>query len=132
LAKDRVDIGELEHFEMLEDRAVFRPTGQFSVEQAVELVRAAIEFARARHIRKLLVDASNLTVFEPPSIARRYFFVHDWARAAAGRVRVAFLARPEMIDPQKFGHTVAANVGFITDVFTTEEDAQIWLQASST
>jgi hypothetical protein len=33
-----------------------------------------------------------------------------------------------MIDPQKFGHTVAANIGFIAEVFTAGEDALIWLQ----
>jgi hypothetical protein len=125
-------MSELEHFEVLSDYAVFRPTGQVSVEKGAELVTTAIAFARAHRIRKLLVDASNLTGFEPPGIATRYFYMHDWARASAGSVRVAFLARPEMIDPQKFGRTVAANVGFIANVFTTEEDALNWLQGSST
>jgi hypothetical protein len=117
-----------EHFEILKERAVFRPTGKVSIEQVVELVTAAIAFARSLHIQKLLVDASNLTGFESPSVATRYFFVHKWARAAAGSVRVAFVARPEMIDPRKFGTIVAANVGFIADTFTTEEDALIWLE----
>src|SRR5262245_19036923 len=123
-----VGMSELEHFEILKDHAVFRPTGQVSVDSGAELVTTAIAFARARRIRKLLVDASNLTGFEPPGIAARYFYMHGWARAAGGYVRVAFLARPEMIDPQKFGRTVAANVGFTADVFTTEEDALNWLQ----
>jgi hypothetical protein len=117
-----------EHFEILKEHAVFRPTGKVSIEQAVELVTAAIAFARSLHIRQLLVDASNLTGFEPPSVTTRYFFIQKWARAAAGGVRVAFVARPEMIDPQKFGTIVAANVGFIADTFTTEEDALIWLE----
>ena len=117
-----------EHFEILKERAVFRPTGQVSIEQAVELVTSAIAFARSLHIQKLLVDASNLTGFEPPAIAMRYFFVHEWARAAEGGVRVALVTRPEMIDPRKFGITVAANRGFTADAFTTEEDALIWLE----
>jgi hypothetical protein len=33
-----------------------------------------------------------------------------------------------MIDPQKFGTTVAANFDFTADVFTTEQDAMIWLE----
>lgn len=117
-----------EHFEILKERAVFRPTGKVSIEQAVELVTAAIAFARSLHIRKLLVDASNLTGFESPSVTTRYFFVHQWAHAAAGGVRVAFVVRPEIIDHRKFGAIVAANVGFIADTFTTEEDALIWLE----
>src|SRR5262245_14937656 len=108
-----VSMDELEHFEILEDHAVFRPTGQLSVEHAVELIVTAIAFARARGIRNLLADVSNLTGFEPPSIHRRYFFAFDFARAAKGVVRVAFVTRPEMIDPQKTGSVVAASFGFI-------------------
>jgi hypothetical protein len=92
-----------------------------------ELVTTAIEFARSLNIRNLLVDITNLTGFEPPDIALRYFIIHDWARAAGGSVRVAILVRPEMIDHQKFGNTVAANAGFAADTFTTEEDALTWL-----
>lgn len=117
-----------EHFEILNERAVFRPRGQVSIEQAVELVTAAIAFARSLHIQKLLVNASNLSGFEPPDIAMRYFIIHEWARAAAGGVRVAFVAIPEMIDARKFGTTVAANMGFTAHAFTSEEDALIWLE----
>ena len=117
-----------EHFEILKEHAVFRPTGKVSIEQAVELVTAAIAFARSLQIRQLLVDASNLTGFEPPDVAMRYFIVREWARAAAGGVRVAFVAIPEMIDARKFGTTVAANVGFTANAFTSEEDALIWLE----
>jgi hypothetical protein len=118
-----------EYFEILKERAIFRPTGQVSIEQAMELVTGAIAFARSLHIRKLLVDASNLTGFEPPDVAMRYFFIQEWARAAEGGVRVALVARPEMIDPRKFGTTVAANRGFTADAFTTEEDALNWLES---
>src|SRR5215813_1539689 len=118
-----VGMSELEHFEILENCAVFRPTGQVTLECAVETVKVAIAFAREHRIRKLLVNTSNLTGYEPPGIATRYFFINDWARAAGGDVRIALVARPEMIDPQKFGRTAAANVGFIIDVFKTEEEA---------
>ena len=117
-----------EHFEILKERAIFRPTGQVSIEQAMELVTGAIAFARSLHIRKLFVDISNVTGFESPDVVSRYFYIHEWARAAGGLVRVALVARPEMIDPQKFGITVAANIGFIAEVFTSEEDALKWLE----
>ncbi|HEU0175155.1 MAG TPA: hypothetical protein VFV58_12920 [Blastocatellia bacterium] len=117
-----------EHFEILKDHAIFRPAGQVSIEQAVELVTAAITFAHSRHIRKLLIDVSNLTGFKPPGVAMRYFFIQDWARAAAGSVRVALVSRPELIDHQKFGATVAANRGFTADAFLTEQDALTWLE----
>ncbi len=117
-----------EHFEIMENHAVFRPIGQVSLQQAVEMVTAAIGFARARDIRKLLVITSDLTGFEPPTITTRYYFVKEWAEASRGAVRVALVAQPEMIDPRKFGVTVAANSGLIGDVFASEEEALAWLQ----
>ena len=117
-----------EQFEILENYAVFRPTGKVSLERAVEMVTDAIVFAREHRIRKLLVNTSNLTGYETPDVATRYFFVHDLARAAARSVRVALVTRPERIDPQKFGITVAANCGVIAEVFTSEEDALKWLE----
>jgi len=116
-----------ENFEILGDYVVFRPTGKVTLERAVEMVTDAIVFAREHCIRKLLVNTSNLTGYEPPSLTARYFFVHDWARTARD-VRIALVTRPERIDPQKFGITVAANRGFIAEVFTSEEDALKWLE----
>jgi len=91
-------------------------------------VTTAISFARARNIRKLLIDGSNLTVIERPGYASQYFFAHDWARAAAGSVRVAIVVKPDRFDPQKFATTVAANRGFTADSFTSVEDALSWLE----
>jgi hypothetical protein len=116
-----------EHFEILKERAVFRPMGQVSIAQVAELVATAIGFARSINIRRLLVDITNLTGFEPPDLALRYLIIHEWARAAGKSVSVALVVRPEMIDQQKFGSTVAANIGFVADAFTTEEDALTWL-----
>jgi hypothetical protein len=118
-----------EHFEILKEHAVFRPTGQVSIVQAVELVTEAIDFARSLNIQKLLVNITNLTGFEPPDVAMRYFIIHEWARVAGRGVRIALVARSEMIDYQKFGTTVAANAGFVADSFVTEEDALIWLES---
>ena len=121
-------MSKLEHFEILKERAVFRPTGQVSIGQAAELVATAIGFARSINIRRLLVDITNLTGFDPPDLALRYFIIHEWARAAERSVRVALVARLEMIDQQKFGSIVAANIGFVADAFTTEEEALTWLR----
>jgi hypothetical protein len=121
-------MSELEDFEILKDYAVIRPTGQVTLERAVEMVTDAIAFARGHRFRKLLIDITNLTGFESPGVATRYYTIHEWARAAGGIVCVALVARPEIIDPRKFGTTVANNIGFKADIFTTEEDALIWLE----
>jgi hypothetical protein len=123
-------MSEPDPFELIEDRAVFRPSGQVSLDEAIQLVTSAITFARERHIRKLLVVTSGLKGFEPPSITDRYFFVQEWALAAKGAVRVAVVARPEMIDSRKFGVTVAVNRGLVGDVFASEEEALAWLQST--
>jgi preprotein translocase subunit YajC len=39
------------------------------------------------------------------------------------------VARAEMIDPKKFGVTVAANSGLVGDVFESEEKALAWLRS---
>lgn len=118
----------IEHFEIVDDRAEYRPVGRVSVSDAAQLVTAAIDLARVQRVRKLLVNATALTGFPSPSIASRYQMVHQWARAAGGLVRLAMVLRPDMIDPQKFGITVAGNAGLIAEVFATEADALAWLQ----
>jgi hypothetical protein len=120
-----------EDFKIVGDHAEYRPSGQVSLDQAIQAVASAITLARERHVRNLLVDTSRLTGFKSPSLIERYHFVHDWARAAGGAVRLAMVARPEMIDPQKFGVTVAANAGLIGDVFASEEEALRWLSELS-
>jgi hypothetical protein len=117
-----------EHFEIMKGHAVFRPTGQVSLEQAVQLVTSTLDFACENHIQKLLVVTTGLNPIEPPNLATRYFFIRDWAHAAQGKVCVAMVARPEIIDFQKIGTIVAENAGFRCNVFALEEEALAWLQ----
>ena len=118
-----------EHFEIVEDTGIFRPAGRVSLDQAVQMVSSAITFARDQNIRRLLVVTSALSGFEAPSTVTRFEFVQKWACASGGVVRVALVARPEMIDPQRFGITVAANRGLIGNVFVSEPEAMAWLQS---
>jgi hypothetical protein len=117
-----------EKFETVEGFAAFRPVAELTTEQAIQLVASAIALARAQGIPKLLIVTNGLTGFASPSLGTRYFFAHKWADAAKGQVSVAMVARPEMIDPQKFGAVVATSAGLKTDVFTSEADAIAWLR----
>ena len=117
------------NFEVVAERGFFRPLGCVSLDKAVELVDGAIAHARALGITKLMVNASLLTGFESPSLSERYFLVEKWARTARGAVRLAMVIRPEMIDPQKFGVTVAINRRLIADVFAAEVPAIAWLDS---
>jgi hypothetical protein len=121
-------MSELQGFEMVGDHAEYRPTGELSLAQATQLITSGIEFARKRKVKKLMVVTLGLEGFQPPSVIQRYYFIHEWAKASAYSVQVAVVARPEMIDPKKFGATVALNLGFASDVFTSEEAALTWLR----
>ncbi len=119
-----------EHFEVGEEFAIFHPVGRTSLDEGARIVSDAIALARQREQRKLLVDISSLTGVEPPSVTARYWLIREWVEAAGGRVRVvAFVLPPELVDEQKFGVTVARNLGLVCDVFTSEVEAVAWLRA---
>ena len=120
-------MSELQNFEMVGDHAEYRPTGELSLDRATRLIASGIDFARERRVKRLMVVTLGLTGFQPPNIIQRYNFIHEWGKASAHFVHVAVVAHPEMIDPKKFGVTVARNIGFVSDVFTSEEEAKTWL-----
>jgi len=57
----------------------------------------------------------------------RYAMATKWVGSAGASLRVAIVARAELIDPQKIGILVMQNRGGSGDVFTTEPDALAWL-----
>ncbi len=118
----------LKDFEILTSHAEFRPTAETTLHEAAQLITAAIVFAREQKVRKLMLDITGLTGFAPPNLATRYFFFQEWARAAQGQVSVVFVARPEMIDPEKIGILIAENAGLRGDAFTNREEALAWLE----
>ena len=73
------------------------------------------------------MDITGLTGFKSPDTAARYLLVQEWARAADQRVRLAFVSRPEMIDPQKAGVAAARSFGLVGDIFESEGEALAWL-----
>jgi hypothetical protein len=52
-----------------------------------------------------------------------------WAESAGSTLRVALVARTELIDPQKIGVLIMQNRGGNGDVFTSEADALEWWEA---
>lgn len=128
-------LSNLSNFEVKKGYAVFRPAGQISVEQSVALVKEVIKFARSLKVRKLLVDITNLTGFEPPGIELQRFLITEWARVAEGDVCVALVTKPEMAEcedePLRMT-SIAGEIGFTADVFTAERDAVDWLEHATT
>lgn len=96
--------------------------------QAVERVAAAVRRMVAEGQPHLLVDVGNVA-FDAPSLVDRLCMVRQWAEVAGGRLRIAMVARPEFIDPNRFGVVAAANFGLSGQVFEREADAIAWLRA---
>ena len=116
-----------DHLVVSEGICEFRPRGESSLVEAVELIRRAIAYCRDRHIDKLLVVTTGLVGVSIPTLVDRFLMVEEWALAARGMVVGAIVASPEYIHPEKFGVRVAANFGWVADVFTSEADARRWL-----
>ena len=113
------------------DLAVFRPSGPVSLEEAAARITAAIALAREQQVPKLLIEMSGWGRLRSPSVTERYFFVREWAEAAHRGFRMAVVAPSELIDAEKFGVTVARNNGLLADIFTSEQEALLWLQKSA-
>jgi len=116
-----------EHFHLSAEYISYRPQLEVTFAQVIDLCSNAISFARLHDIKFLLVDTTRLTGFGPPNTLERFEFADRCATAAEGKTKVAFLAKPEMIDPKGFGLAVARNRGFWTGIFASEHDASRWL-----
>lgn len=119
----------MENFEHVGTRGFYRPVAQVTFEQAVDLIETAIAHARKLGLVDLLANSTRLTGFTPPSVFARYAMATRWVGAAGVTLRVAIVARAELIDAQKIGVLIVHNRGGTGDVFTNESDALKWLDA---
>ena len=113
-------------FIVVEDTAYYRPVGQVSFPEVSKLISTALSVCRKNRIRKLLYNTKGLTGFGVPNTVQRYWFCVQLATNAK-EIIVAVVAQEQMIDPDRFGTTVARNRGAIADIFSSESDAQNWL-----
>jgi len=108
---------------------IFRPSGECSFVEAIELIRNAIERCRHREVSRLLVNLTGLTGISIPSLFDRFLALEELAHAAEGQVSVALVVPTEYIHPEKFGVAVAAHFGQKFDVFSSETDALVWISS---
>lgn len=113
-------------FEHCDGYSCFRASGQVTFNEAVAIVARAISEAADQGIQRLLVDTINLWGFPHPTTSERQFMAEQWASRSRG-LRLAVVARPDLIDPLHFGVMVARHKGLWTNVFTSEPDAIEWL-----
>jgi len=107
------------------------PSSQRVFERVVDLVAQVIRQAVAQGQPHLLLDVRE-AAFDAPTLVDRLHMARQWAEAADGRLRIAVVARPEFIDPERFGVVAAGNFGLAGQVFEQEEEAIAWLRAERT
>jgi hypothetical protein len=115
--------------ELMDDVPVARLLSTQRVfDRAVERVAEFIRETVAKGHPHLLLDVRD-AAFRSPSVVDRMRMARLWADAADSRLRIVVVARPEFIDPERFGVVVAANFGLTVQVFECQEDAIAWLRA---
>jgi len=119
----------MDSFEQVGTRGFYRPVGEVSFEQAVDMVAQAMRHARTLGLVDLLANTTRLTGFPTPSVFARYAMATKWAENTGSTLRVAMVARAEVVDPQKIGVLMMQNRGGNGDVFTSETDAIAWLDS---
>jgi hypothetical protein len=113
----------MDSFEQVGSRGFYRPVAEVSFEQAVDMVAESMRHARMLGLVDLLANTSHLTGFAPPTVFARYAMATKWAENTGSTLRVALVARPEVVDPQKIGVLMMQNRGGSGEVFTNETDA---------
>jgi len=116
-----------ETFDVKDGMAVYRPVGECTLVEAVEVIKGAIARCRTQNLRGLLVTARGVYGVAIPTLIDRFLAVEEWAEESDGMVVVALVVHPQYIHPRKFGVKVAADFGLTTDIFTSEVNARAWL-----
>jgi hypothetical protein len=108
--------------------------GIYDALEALQVLREAIEAALAHKQTKVLVDCRELT--GTPGTMQRFDladtitrFYHE--RRGSSVIRLAIVGTEPLIDPVRFGETVAHNRGFPIKVTTDLDEALSWLALDS-
>jgi hypothetical protein len=109
-------------------------TGEFSLEEAKRTFLEMLDAVAQHKTAKLLLDGRELQG-EPTTIQR--FLYGEFAAYAVARYRrehglshilqCAYVLHEPVLDPQRFGETVAVNRGMWVKAFDNPEDALVWL-----
>jgi hypothetical protein len=99
--------------------------GMGEVGEASEQFESIAEHCKLTKNGKLLIDTTRYDV--KVSVIDRFSFGTSSQIFAVHRIKVAFVCRPEQLDPRKIGVIVAQNRGVAVEVFTDFRPAEEWL-----
>jgi hypothetical protein len=116
----------LEHIDGI---AVLRPGGHYRTAQAaIDRISAVLAAATAAGLDRCVIDIMAMEGFPAPTLSERHGMARAWAAAVNGRMVVAMVCVPELLDPERFGVVAAANFGLHSSAFTSVGDAVDWLR----
>ncbi len=118
-------------FEIVGERAFYRPRGSVSTGQLADLITTALTCTRGASVQTVLINISAMTGFKSPGPAYRRWAARRWAEALGSEIPVAMVARVEHICPEKTGLLVAAEEGVHAFICVTEAKAIAWLDAQA-
>lgn len=107
--------------------------GKFSLQEAQRTFIEILEAVSEHQTRKVIVDGRKL--IGNPEIIERFFFgefaaqtVADYEdRGVSRATKFAYVLKEPMLDPLRFGETVAVNRGMHVKAFDCPEEALQWL-----
>jgi hypothetical protein len=112
--------------------------GEFSLAAAEESFQQLLEALVKDKLRKVLVDGRQI-VGDPEPLERFYYgkYVADSVSQMINRLRIdvprfAYVLREPVLDPNRFGETVAVNRGMRVRTFDDLQQAEWWLGISAT
>jgi hypothetical protein len=107
--------------------------GEFSLEEAKSTFMEILGAVAQYQAQKVLFDGRN--VRGKPREFERFLYGDFAAKETIKLVnehgivpRFAYVLRPPLRDPQRYGETVAVNRGMIVKTFETPEEALKWLE----
>jgi hypothetical protein len=123
------------HLEIRPDSDLLRvsATGDFSLAEAKRTFLEIMEAAAIHRTKRVLFDGRTLTG-SPQTMERFYYgqFAAETVaqyqeRGVSPAIPFAYVLKEPVLDPERFGETVAINRGMRIKVFDNLEDALKWL-----
>ena len=104
--------------------------GEYEIESVLEVYSTAFDLAADENLDAILVDGIALQGPQPTTMERYRMgnYIAQRCLAFGKYVRIAVVSNVHIIDPNRFGETVARNRGGLLKVFTKIEEAITWLK----
>jgi hypothetical protein len=104
---------------------VARASGVDTAAEGLRQTELIAEHCKGTNNDKLLIDTRGLDV--KVSLVDRFFLGTTLRIFACYRMKVAYVCRPDQLDPKMFAMLVAQNRGVTAEAFTDFQAAKEWL-----